>query len=153
MQGRIEANSSLAGQPAELRLGLLRSFFDRLLRHGRLEGDCFELLFLNVGRGGIGGGHAVEHGRQHRQCAICSDLCGHLGRTLASLDGDGAEEFFQIEATVDGDALVWTRETWTFDGRLVTPGPTTDGSRPLPDDFDPELDGWGILADLAVDDC
>ena len=71
----------------------------------------------------------------------------------ADLDGDGTTEFFQVEATIDGDQLVWTRETWSFDGLLAAPGPTDDGSRPLPVGFDPEVDGWGAIADMAAEEC
>ena len=69
------------------------------------------------------------------------------------VDGDGIEEFTQIEATVDGTNLFWTRKTWAFDGRRVTPGPETAGTRPLPGGFDVERDGFDVLAGLTDTTC
>ena len=68
-------------------------------------------------------------------------------------DGDGEEEFTQVEAEVVGDGLTWTRQTWTFDGRTATPGPSTSGSLPLPDEFDVETDSYDLVSGLTSDTC
>ena len=68
-------------------------------------------------------------------------------------DGDGEEEFTQVEAEVVGDVLTWTRQTWTFDGRTATPGPSTSGSLPLPDEFDVETGSYDLVSGLTSDTC
>ncbi len=69
------------------------------------------------------------------------------------IDGDGRQEFVQVEAVVDGDVLRWTREAWSFDGRSAAAGATDQGTRPAPQDLEAEFGGYEEIVDLAPDDC